>query len=75
MLEERIGEGSFAIVYKGKLADGTPVAVKQLKIEKKKDMPIQAAAIEAYEEFIREICIMKYDDHPSSAAFAALYGR
>ncbi len=60
MLDEKIGEGSFAVVYKGNLADGSPVAVKQLKIEKRKDVPLGDSAIEAFEEFRREIRIMKY---------------
>ncbi len=65
MLDEKIGEGSFAFVYKGKLAhDGSPVAVKQLKIEKRKDMPLEGSAIEAFEEFRREIRIMKYVHRP-----------
>lgn len=55
ILEEKLGEGSFSVVYKGEF-EGKPVAVKQIKtIELETEL----------REFIQEIEILHNENHPN----------
>ncbi|XP_023541191.1 probable LRR receptor-like serine/threonine-protein kinase RFK1 [Cucurbita pepo subsp. pepo] len=51
----KIGEGGFGPVYKGQLADGTVVAIKQLSSKSK----------QGNREFLNEIGVISYLQHPN----------
>ncbi len=61
-IENEIGSGGYAIVYKGKLPTGELVAVKSLTFEKEKDILGKEQIREKLREFRREVTVMKYDD-------------
>lgn len=61
--EAKIGEGGFAIVYKGSLS-GTPVAIKRLIMNKDDEH----RSSEIFSEFRREVWLMSTMRHPNIVA-------
>ncbi|KAL6078168.1 Myotubularin-like phosphatase domain, variant 2 [Balamuthia mandrillaris] len=67
MIEELIGEGGYAYVYKATYK-GEPVAVKRLKTKEESGMlgeEAENARLDAFTEFRREVWVMSGLDHPN----------
>ncbi|EGC33244.1 hypothetical protein DICPUDRAFT_49056 [Dictyostelium purpureum] len=58
--EKQIGKGGFGLVHKGRLKDGTVVAIKSLILEGGDE-----ELIEKFQEFQREVFIMSSLNHPN----------
>jgi len=60
LIENLIGKGGHAEVYKGCLSDGEVVAVKKITKKEKKDE-------DRIREFLSEVGIIAHIDHPNAA--------
>lgn len=55
-----IGRGGFGLVYRGTLADGTAVAVKEMLVGE--DVEV---VVERFRQFQHEVCMMSLINHPN----------
>ncbi len=59
-LDALIGRGGFGLVYRGILADGTVVAVKEMLVNE--DVEV---VVERFRQFQHEVCMMSLVNHPN----------